>query len=495
MTAILANILLPARTTFTDANGFPLAGGKVYFYIPNTSTFKNTWQDAGEINLNTNPVILDGAGSALIYGIGQYRQVVYDSLGNLIWDGITANVVTVAASAGANIVDIFSGTGSQTAFTLSGTPSTKNNTQVYINGVYQDKANYSVSGTTLTFTSAPATGTNNIEVVTSVSNVNGAWGSIEGTLSNQTDLQSALNAKQNSLGFTPADDSAVVHNTGTETIAGAKTFSSTIAGNISGNAATVTTNANLTGIVTSSGNATTIAAGVISNAMLANGSVANLSGTNTGDNAVNSLYSGLVSNATHTGDATGATALTVKGINGTLMSGLATGILKNTTTTGIPSIAVAGDFPTLNQNTTGNAATVTTNANLTGMVTSVGNATSLGSFTSANLAAALTDETGTGSAVFATSPILVTPALGTPTSGNLANCTGYPTVANSINTYSGDGSTTAFTLGGTPTSKNNTLIYISGIYQNKSTYILAGTTLTFTSAPATGTNNIEIIYS
>jgi len=35
------------------------------------------------------------------------------------------------------------------------------------------------------------------------------------------------------------------------------------------------------------------------------------SGTNTGDNAVNSLYSGLVSNATHTGEVTGATALTI----------------------------------------------------------------------------------------------------------------------------------------------------------------------------------------
>lgn len=49
---------------------------------------------------------------------------------------------------------------------------------------------------------------------------------------------------------------------------------------------------------------------------------------------------------------------------------------------------------------------VTTNANLTGALTSVGNATSLGSFTSAQLLAALTDETGTGSAVFAGSPTL-----------------------------------------------------------------------------------------
>ncbi len=126
-----------------------------------------------------------------------------------------------------------------------------------------------------------------------------------------------------------------------------------------GNALTVTTNANLTGVVTSTGNATAIANGAITNAMLANGAVANLSGTNTGDNSVNTLYSGLLTNATHTGDATGSNALTVVKINGTLMSGLATGILKNTTGTGIPSIAVASDFPTLNQNTSSTANNVT----------------------------------------------------------------------------------------------------------------------------------------
>lgn len=66
---------------------------------------------------------------------------------------------------------------------------------------------------------------------------------------------------------------------------------------------------------------------------------------------------------TLSGDTTGsgATAITVTvvKINGVALSGLATGILKNTTTTGVPSIAVAGDFPTLNQNTSGNAATAT----------------------------------------------------------------------------------------------------------------------------------------
>jgi hypothetical protein len=57
------------------------------------------------------------------------------------------------------------------------------------------------------------------------------------------------------------------------------------------------------------------------------------------------------------------------------------------------------------------AGTVTTNANLTGHVTSSGNAAVLGSFTSAQLATALTNETGTGLAVFNGSPALTTPTI------------------------------------------------------------------------------------
>ena len=87
----------------------------------------------------------------------------------------------------------------------------------------------------------------------------------------------------------------------------------------------------------------------------------------------------------------------------------------------VTSDAFAGP---LTGNVTGNADTVTTNANLTGHVTSVGNAAVLGSFSSAQLATAVTDETGSGAAVFATSPTLVTPALGTPASGVMTNVTG-----------------------------------------------------------------------
>ena len=55
-----------------------------------------------------------------------------------------------------------------------------------------------------------------------------------------------------------------------------------------------------------------------------------------------------------------------------------------------------------------------------------GIATFLATPSSANLATALTDETGSGAAVFATSPTLVTPILGTPTSATLTNATGLP---------------------------------------------------------------------
>lgn len=73
---------------------------------------------------------------------------------------------------------------------------------------------------------------------------------------------------------------------------------------------------------------------------------------------------------------------------------------------------------------------------------------SLGSFSSSDLKTALTDETGSGAAVFATSPSLVTPILGTPTSGTLSNCTGLP-----VGGVSGLGTNIATWLG-TPSSAN-----------------------------------------
>lgn len=61
-----------------------------------------------------------------------------------------------------------------------------------------------------------------------------------------------------------------------------------------------------------------------------------------------------------------------------------------------------------------------------GITPAAGVGTFLATPSSANLLAAVTDETGTGALVFANTPTLVTPRLGTPTSGVLTNCTGLP---------------------------------------------------------------------
>ena len=67
---------------------------------------------------------------------------------------------------------------------------------------------------------------------------------------------------------------------------------------------------------------------------------------------------------------------------------------------------------------------VAISTDVSGMAAGVG--AFLATPSSANLITAVTDETGTGALVFANSPVLVTPALGTPASGTLTNCTGYP---------------------------------------------------------------------
>lgn len=72
----------------------------------------------------------------------------------------------------------------------------------------------------------------------------------------------------------------------------------------------------------------------------------------------------------------------------------------------------------------GNTTVTPAVGSITGLGTGV--ATFLATPSSANLASAVTDETGSGALVFATSPTLVTPILGTPSSGTLTSCTGLP---------------------------------------------------------------------
>ena len=222
-----------------------------------------------------------------------------------------------------------------------------------------------------------------------------------------------------------------------------------ITGTASGlTAGNVTTNANLTGAVTSTGNATVL--GSFSSASLAGaltdetgtgsavfatsptlvtpalGTPSALVGTNITGTASGLTAGNVTTNAnltgavTSVGNATSLGSFTSSQLLGALTDETGTGAAVFATSPTLVTPALGTPSALVGTNITGTASgltagNVTTNANLTGAITSTGNATLLGSFTSAQLLAALTDETGTGANVFATSPTLVTPVLGAAT--------------------------------------------------------------------------------
>lgn len=165
------------------------------------------------------------------------------------------------------------------------------------------------------------------------------------------------------------------------------------------------------------------------------GTATNLTGTASG------LTAGAVTNATLT------TALTVNTGTLTLTANAAnTSVL----TIGAGAVSVSGSNTGDQTNISGNAATVTTNANLTGSITSVGNATSIAS------------QTGTGTKfVVDTSPTLVTPVLGVATATSINKVTiTAPATSSTLTVADGSSLITsgAFALTLTSTATSNATI-------------------------------------
>ncbi len=268
------------------------------------------------------------------------------------------------------------------------------------------------------------------------------WGGITGTLSNQTDLQAALDAK--TTGNAPisgATKTKVTYDTKGLITAGADATTADIAdsadkryvtdaelvvlGNTSGvntgdqnlsayalkadplSQFGATTSLQLKGVIsdeTGSGALVFATSPALVTPDL--GTPTALVGTNITGTASGLTAGNVTTNANLTGDVTSsgnATTLT----NAPVIAKVLTGYVS-----GAGVVAATDSILQAIQKLNGNDAT---NANLTGAVTSVGNATSLGSFSSSSLAGALTDETGSGAAVFANTPTLVTPALGAAT--------------------------------------------------------------------------------
>ena len=153
----MSGSLIPnGKQQYFDANGTPLAGGKVYYYIPYTTTAKNTWQDINLSILNTNPIILDAAGECIAWGAGAYRQQVYDVNNNLIWDQYTYGI----SPTGSNFIsqeEVQTATQGQTQFSLTTITYTPgiNSLVVFVNGSKQlVNVNYTeTSSVVVTFTS------------------------------------------------------------------------------------------------------------------------------------------------------------------------------------------------------------------------------------------------------------------------------------------------------------------------------------------------------
>jgi hypothetical protein len=154
-----------AAAQFFTNTGSVLTGGKLYTYAAGTTTPQASYTTSSGNVARTNPVVMDAAGRVPDGGeiwitAAPYKFVLKDSNDVLIatYDNISGIGAAIYQ------IDNFTGTGSQTIFTLSSSSLGENYTFVYINGVYQNKNTYTVNGSTLTFSEAPPY-TSKIEVM------------------------------------------------------------------------------------------------------------------------------------------------------------------------------------------------------------------------------------------------------------------------------------------------------------------------------------------
>lgn len=158
MPTVFLSPLGGAAAQFFDNNGIPLVGGKIYTYEAGSTTPQVTYtSSAGNVALS-NPIVLDAAakvptGEIWLIQNKSYKFIIKTSDDVLI--GSYDNLIGINDAAFTHTPANFTGDGSTVSFTLPVTPLNENWTQVFINGVYQFKNTYSVSGTSLMFSEAP----------------------------------------------------------------------------------------------------------------------------------------------------------------------------------------------------------------------------------------------------------------------------------------------------------------------------------------------------
>lgn len=164
------NLVVSAILRSNDVPNLPT--GKIWVGDSNTTTSNVVYLDEPNLRLGLNTVT--PSQSLHVSGNARITGAIYDSSNG---PGTSGQVLSSTAT-GTSWIDAgggggsstiyrqtFSGDDSTTIFTLSNAIVDEANTQVYIDGVYQSKLNYSTSGTSLTFSTPPPTGTNNVEVI------------------------------------------------------------------------------------------------------------------------------------------------------------------------------------------------------------------------------------------------------------------------------------------------------------------------------------------
>jgi hypothetical protein len=156
MTTVTLSIFAGVGAQLFDDSGNVLTGGKIYTYEAGTSTPLASYTSSAGNTAHSNPIILNAAGRVPTGEIWLDYTKLYKFIVRTSTDVLIATYDNVGGSFNTSpIIANFTGTGSQVNFSLLSNPASESSTQIYINGVYQQKNTYSVAGSVITFSEAP----------------------------------------------------------------------------------------------------------------------------------------------------------------------------------------------------------------------------------------------------------------------------------------------------------------------------------------------------
>lgn len=164
---------------FTDLDGTPLDDGYLYIGAINEDPEQNPIQVFWDSNLTiaaTQPIRTSNGYAyrngtpALLYTGGEFSITIRNKREEFVLYSPVGYGFDPAAVSASVVKNDFTGNGVQVDFVLSASPSTILATNIFINGVYQEKDSYSLSGNTITFSIAPPL-SSSIEVMTNETGV------------------------------------------------------------------------------------------------------------------------------------------------------------------------------------------------------------------------------------------------------------------------------------------------------------------------------------